>query len=32
MYQAMGRSMVPMIVIGPASQVANQATGNMANS
>jgi hypothetical protein len=32
MYQAMGRSVVPMRVIGPAVQAANQTTSIMANS
>jgi hypothetical protein len=32
MYQAMGRSVAPMIVIGPANQAANQTTSIMANS
>ena len=32
MYQAMGRSVAPMTVIGPASQAANQTTSIMANN
>jgi hypothetical protein len=32
MYQAMGRSVAPMTVIGPANQAANKATSIMANS
>jgi len=32
MYQAMGRSMVPMTIIGTARQAANQTTCIMANS
>jgi hypothetical protein len=32
MYQAMGRSMAPEMVIGSASQAVNQTTSIMANS
>jgi len=32
MYQAMGRSVAPMTVIGTANQAANQTTSIMANS